>query len=79
MVHDIELTLGEKLARKKLEGFDYNKPSAKGNEFARPPRQQHPRPFPHASAKPSLHPSARPFGGRQQGSKSRFSRQGTSA
>ncbi len=46
MVHDIELTLGEKLARKKLEGFDYSKPAAKGNEFARPPRQQHPRPFP---------------------------------
>jgi ATP-dependent RNA helicase RhlE len=79
MVHDIELTLGEKLARKKLDGFDYNRPSAKGNEFARPPRQQHPRPFPHASAKPTRYSSAKPSGMKQQGSKPRSSRQGISA
>ena len=79
MVHDIELTLGEKLARKKLDGFDYSKPATKGNEFARPPRPQHARPFPHASAKPSGRPSARPFGKSQQGSKPRFSRPAISA
>jgi ATP-dependent RNA helicase RhlE len=78
MVHDIELTLGEKLARKKLDGFDYNKPSAKGNEFARPPRPQHARPFPHASAKPNLHVSAKPARNTQQGSKPRVGRQAIS-
>ncbi len=79
MVHDIELTLGEKLVRKKLDGFDYSKPQPKGNEFARPPRIQHAKPSPHVSSKPSGRPSARPFGKRQHGSKPNLSRQGISA
>ncbi len=73
MVHDIELTLGEKLVRKKLDGFDYSKPQPKGNEFARPPRPQHARPFSHAS-KPSNRPSSRPSGRHQEGSKPRSRR-----
>jgi hypothetical protein len=39
MVRSIERVLGEKVERRRLEGFDYKKPvSEKNTEFARPPR-----------------------------------------
>jgi superfamily II DNA/RNA helicase len=39
MVRSIERVLGEKVERRRLEGFDYTKPAPKKNtEFARPPR-----------------------------------------
>jgi ATP-dependent RNA helicase RhlE len=39
MVHSIERVLGEKVERRRLEGFDYKKPAPANNtEFARPPR-----------------------------------------
>ena len=40
MVRAIERVLGEKVDRRKVEGFDYKKPSpARDTEFARPPRE----------------------------------------
>jgi hypothetical protein len=39
MVRSIERVLGEKVERRRLEGFDYKKPAPANNtEFARPPR-----------------------------------------
>ena len=39
MVRSIERVLGEKVERRRLEGFDYKKPApTKNTEFARPPR-----------------------------------------
>lgn len=44
MVRSIERVLGEKVERRRLEGFDYKKPiPARDTEFARPPRAQQPR------------------------------------
>jgi ATP-dependent RNA helicase RhlE len=40
MVRSIERVLGEKVERRRLEGFDYKKPApGKNTEFARPPRR----------------------------------------
>ena len=44
LVRTIESVLGEKVERRKLDGFDYSKPRpAHDSEFARPPRQPQPR------------------------------------
>jgi superfamily II DNA/RNA helicase len=58
MVRTIERTLGEKIERRTIDGFDYKKPApARDAEFARPPREPHHRRREHTRTAPSGHRS----------------------